>query len=311
VSGGEETRVKTVGELRHAINDHTFSVIFLEPCGSPYVLNETLRIERNVTLINGLAERGFEGAATRFDYDCNTPDGCRAAAKAKGFGFSDLVDGYDFTGAAEFGCYAHLNDNQYAGINFFGLGGTSKQVDEDVQTPTANYRVCSEGPDFTVQKNVTFADNWQYIVLDAGAEQQSPRSVIEVASSVSVKLVGLEITGGAGPPCASHYSTWDTFYSSLDPPGGIDNAGALTIQLSRIRGNLGTGIRNVGSLWVFDSEISENIGAWTGGGISNYGRLAVSTSAIHANAACYAGGGILHAADERSRLLISGSTVSE
>jgi hypothetical protein len=294
--------------MANLANPHLASVdvILLDPCGSPYVMDKPLVITRNITLVNDL----INGVAVH-NFDCSTPEGCQAAVEAQGLTVGG--GGYSFAGDwVVKGCYAYYppGDSGYSGMAYFGTGGTQEDMNEPLQGEghtVGRYRPCAN----PVRENITFPDNWKYVVLDANATQQSPRAVIEVAPSVSVKLVGLEITGGAGPPCDAHYSTWDAFYSSFDPPGGIDNHGSLTVQLSSVRSNLGTGIRNAGSLWVIDSEVSVNTGAWTGAGISNNGRLAVTNSKIVGNVACYAGGGILHASNETTRLIIMHSSISE
>jgi hypothetical protein len=280
-------------------------MILLDPCGSPYILDEPLRITRNITLAHDDTLK--DGTVGVQNYDCNTPEGCQAAVEVLGLSVSGGGP-YQFadSGHSSIGCYAYFSGD-LAARAYFGTDGTQAQMNAPLYTGHSKNRPCAS----PVQANLTLPDAWQYVVIHANTTQQSPRAVIEVAPSVSVKLVGLEITGGAGPPCASHYSTWDAFYSSFDPPGGIDNAGSLTVQLCRVRGNLGTGIRNAGSLWLVDSEVSENTGAWSGAGVSNNGRLAVINSKLTGNAACYAGGGILHTPSEMTRLIVMYSSLSE
>jgi fibronectin-binding autotransporter adhesin len=114
--------------------------------------------------------------------------------------------------------------------------------------------------------------------VDAGGQSR----VLQVASSATVEIVGLTITGG----------------NTNASGGGILNLGTLIVADSTIAGNdanIGGGIGNTGgTLTIRNSTLSNNSAVVDGGGVDNSvsGTLTITNSTISGNDAGSDGGGV-------------------
>ena len=192
----------------------------------------------------------------------------------------DIVDEYDgLISLRETIAYANPGDTITFASSLFGktivLNGNELYIDKDITIDATGFTRAG-GTNITIDAN-----------------QKS--SVFHVASSATVELIGLTITGG---------------FIFEDDGGGIFNAGVLTVKDCTITGNFagwGGGIYNDGTLTVMDSTISDNW-AFAGGGIYNFGALTVSSSTISDNEVEYGGGGIIN--EGASGMTLIDSTVT-
>jgi hypothetical protein len=132
---------------------------------------------------------------------------------------------------------------------------------------------------------------------DSGGDGTPNVQVFSIASSVVATLTHLSIVGG----------------TTTGDGGGIRNDGTLMVWNSTLSGNatanLGGGIYNGGALTVTNSTLAGNSATWDGGGIyNNVGTVTVQNSTFSGNSAADGSGGGIY--NEKGTLTVQNSILS-
>jgi HYR domain len=168
-----------------------------------------------------------------------------------------------------------------------------------------------------IAKDITLAGSGAAI-LDG--EGQAIR-VVTVRSGATVTITGLTITGGQGFAGVGIHNLGTLTLEDSRVSGNIAtlwgggiynrNGATLTVQNSAVTGNTagenGGGIYNDGALTVTDSSVTGNDGGHGGGGVfnSSFGTFELSTAVVHANSA-QSGGGVAN----NGTLMVEKSTIT-